>query len=753
MTRRTSAGPTVSLFPFLAVLVCAMGALILLLLVNTRKIRQEAVAAHHAKQLAEIHRAPEPAPALAKPIEEPRSVTKSEPTPPPIDPATLPILPLLYDGPDSTPVVSPVDVLLSAKRRREAEAHTRAMEQRLAEQRALEEEWQARVEKLRAEDARLQEQLQALREQLAALQLEISKAEKHQSETMDRHKESEAAYERSIMREKELREKFAELALKARRLKTKLSQMEASQPEGPVLEIVAHDPATGTTRRPILIECTRDRLIFASEEIELTPYDLSGFTPKQNPLLAGTEALLRYYTSHSEDGTKPYVLMVVRPSGTVGFYVARKLLEHLDEQFGYELVQEDRALTWPPAEPEAVRACQAAIDDMLAQRDRFRERITTGPLPLAPQLLFAGPEGEFHLKEVDELRRGSDGRDELYIAGQNWRRSPHSASGGEVDPLLEEAIERLRGPAGTQSGQRGTTRYSPHPQGQQSSSSDGTRTGEPREEQMAASPDAQPGGADSQFLNRTDELPSGEALSRELAAALAELEAANANDPNTFDGDGTHKGTTGPARAGSQRGGQGDRELASSMPPGGPSTEFDPDQIPLPPGMSFPESSQPTQSKRNPANTGSSSSGGAARSQAQAGGTPGSAPPSPFLPLPGQSGSAHESNRVPPGGLRQAERGIGIERSVAIHLRMDSIQIGDDEPTTLPAFPTSDEVQALVAQKTDQHVRSWGPAPASFFWKPSLEIVVHPGGNRHIARVTELVELWGLPVQLDYVLD
>ena len=43
MSARRSTTPSVQLFPFLAVLVCVMGALIFLLLVTTRRIRQQAI--------------------------------------------------------------------------------------------------------------------------------------------------------------------------------------------------------------------------------------------------------------------------------------------------------------------------------------------------------------------------------------------------------------------------------------------------------------------------------------------------------------------------------------------------------------------------------------------------------------------------------------------------------------------------------------------------------------------------------------
>ena len=50
MSRRKT-GNAVSLFPFLAVLVSAMGALILLLLVVTRKLHNDAVAKAKAEQV------------------------------------------------------------------------------------------------------------------------------------------------------------------------------------------------------------------------------------------------------------------------------------------------------------------------------------------------------------------------------------------------------------------------------------------------------------------------------------------------------------------------------------------------------------------------------------------------------------------------------------------------------------------------------------------------------------------------------
>src|SRR5690606_18368075 len=83
-TRQQAANP-VSLFPFLAVLVCAMGALIFLLLVTTHRIRQQAVVRARAMQALDSREADvEPPPVVPKAEPEP------EPEPEPIVTAALP---------------------------------------------------------------------------------------------------------------------------------------------------------------------------------------------------------------------------------------------------------------------------------------------------------------------------------------------------------------------------------------------------------------------------------------------------------------------------------------------------------------------------------------------------------------------------------------------------------------------------------------------------------------------------------------
>ena len=62
--------------------------------------------------------------------------------------------------------------------------------------------------------------------------------------------------------------------------------------------ILPYDYASGTTRRPIIIECTENQITFASEGVVLSAADIEGFTPAFNPLQAGADALVDYWQAN-----------------------------------------------------------------------------------------------------------------------------------------------------------------------------------------------------------------------------------------------------------------------------------------------------------------------------------------------------------------------------------------------------------------------------------------------------------------------
>ena len=166
-------------------------------------------------------------------------------------------------------------------------------------------------------------------------------------------------------------------------------------------QLVPYVGNSPTRRRPIIIECEAKSVRFASEDVSLSARDVSGFSGEYNPVRAGTEALLRYWETQRQQASslaamppEPYLLFVIRPGGTVSYYVTRRMLEGLKIDSGYELVTQSQELVWPVSTPEAKVACQTAINQVLAERNRLTAKSAQGQLPVSEELQFEGAGGE-----------------------------------------------------------------------------------------------------------------------------------------------------------------------------------------------------------------------------------------------------------------------------------------------------------------------------------------------------------------------
>lgn len=355
MTTRPANSP-VSLFPFLAVLVCAMGALIFLLLIATRRIRAE-VRAETVDEARRIVKVVEPREVVSTPQPKP----KPDPAPP--SPRQPPVVDETPPPPPQLPHVDWDHLLADFQQRRK---------QRQA----------------------------GMDEQARSLALVVTGQQRadrglrqlwDEKEILERHRvDLETSLAPLQERAKTLREELNDLELEIRQSRRRRAAVETR------FAFLPFDGVSGTHRRPIFIECHPDRIEFASEKIGLTAAELNGFTIDDNPLLAGTRALIAYWEkwdaminsnqqgrqmqNQSEktgklETRKPYVLIVVRPRGVHAYYIARKLLARLKTPIGYELVSDDMPLAWPGLDTRAATVCHEAIDRVLARRpltsDRF----------------------------------------------------------------------------------------------------------------------------------------------------------------------------------------------------------------------------------------------------------------------------------------------------------------------------------------------------------------------------------------------
>ncbi|MCL2625099.1 MAG: hypothetical protein FWD31_15665 [Planctomycetaceae bacterium] len=134
--------------------------------------------------------------------------------------------------------------------------------------------------------------------------------------------------------------------------------------------IIPYRGQNATDRRPVYIECRSDSVVIHPEGIVMREDDFITASHPDNPLDALLRAASLYYTENElvSHGTKPYPLIIVRPSGIDAYYAVRESIQSWGEHFGYELVEEDWKLEFPPPN-EALK--QRLEMQLAASRERM----------------------------------------------------------------------------------------------------------------------------------------------------------------------------------------------------------------------------------------------------------------------------------------------------------------------------------------------------------------------------------------------
>jgi len=151
----------------------------------------------------------------------------------------------------------------------------------------------------------------------------------------------------------------AELAALETRLKNareSLDKARADQAQKPAAyAVVPYVGVNGTHRRPLYIECCIDGVFLQPEGIRLNPSDFEGPPGPGNPLAcalrAAREHLARNSANSGDPAAQPYPLLLIRPSGVMAYYAARESIASWGSEFGYQLIDEDWTLAFPPGDP------------------------------------------------------------------------------------------------------------------------------------------------------------------------------------------------------------------------------------------------------------------------------------------------------------------------------------------------------------------------------------------------------------------
>lgn len=313
MKRTRGVSNPVSLFPFLAVLVSAMGALILLLLVVARQAQRSRDVERAEANVASppmVVRPPLPPLPRIKPFEKVSLPIEAEP--PPIVAPTMPTVPTLIDRRDEL-----------QRQLRDALAEIDDKKRRFAEI----------ANRGEPEEAR----------ELADLSREMADAMSRLNQTLTSARQAAQTLDQQIAQRKEIEQELARLA---------------SAVVDNRYRIIPYFGATGTDRRPIYLECRSDRIVLMPEGVEIDAGLLSDPSSPDNALAQMVRELSDLCRS---ERSRPYPLLVVRPQGVAAYYVARMALATVEDEYGYELVDEDVALDYGEASVKWRETAEASV--------------------------------------------------------------------------------------------------------------------------------------------------------------------------------------------------------------------------------------------------------------------------------------------------------------------------------------------------------------------------------------------------------
>jgi hypothetical protein len=740
MARSQRTSNPVTLFPFLAVLLCTIGALVLMLVVVSAGIRKDAVATAKKNSAAssadELPEQSEPPLSIVEAVSESpveNAMDSSVELPIRADSRErMPIEPIFAQEPPPSPIkVAPPRTLAEIA---DLEKAARRLESELA----------ARAKRLRSVNVKtyaLQKQLRTVKAQQDDLQLAIIRTA-NQSAKLDK-----SAGELRVENQQVI-----EWLDESR----KLIDEHKDQLVSPVHSIVPYDGQTGTVRRPIIIECVGDVVRFEAEQVEIPIEVLQEFSPEQNPLASGVEALFRYWMVKEQVADpqrrprKPYALILVRPSGAEAFSTAVFALDQMVGDFGYELVETDFLYEVPETTVDAVRECRAAVEAEI-RRGPIRSRRVLNPQgPIDIARVARGPaasRGFFSSSDFRNRRavgttseegRGDgsqDGDSVAERADQNVGESVAAAAARretEAKAATERARQLLNGRGAEAANLLSKGTPARFDEVRAAILAEAARV----EAELRRSREAGgPGGLSEAFKN--------EIAARSGAAGLTEkpFKGQAGNERQRLSGEsGTEAG-----KGGGEQGvaSSADRNASSGRSGGGESGrgpgagDSSPQTSDRPAASDVSIEGRPSQGQPGGKRTASSGQEISSLLNSSAGAAPGSASSTsssggdssptaasgPTIPTRPRSSRIPSRKTQRRWGRSHPDASLGLEKVVEVRIESNRIVIGNKFQVTRKSERSEAEIVKLTIQTIEHLANEWGFPPPKFYWVPSVRLV------------------------------
>ncbi|MBD3672729.1 MAG: hypothetical protein HUJ26_04305 [Planctomycetaceae bacterium] len=688
MSRRARHNTNVSLFPFLAVLLCAMGALLVLLVITTRQIRDDAVRQAQAKRVART----------SKPIiREEQDEIEAWPSWEVELGATATL--------ERRPLPKPAPAPLQAPKPDFVERETKPVPPDLtAELNTL----RKQILRLQSQESNETEDLKSIRSKIVTAQAEIDKrqtiltnAQSALSEFQERDADLDSQLESLASQSRLLSEKLDRQKLKNRQLAN------APRETPNVLKVVPYDGQHGTTRRPILIECTGGVIRFVPEGIELTERDLVGFSNRDNPLLSGVHAAEQYWIQDNQASgrsSRPYVLLIVRPDGIPAYYGARQLLQHYEQPFGYELVDQDQELVYPDITPSAKQAIELAVEQELQRR---------GNPPTIAKSLFPDynpRELQQQLSQGDYLGGGFS-RGSSSGSGFGDEESGPTAGNGNTPRRRFKFVQTSRGLQKVPLNDAEMREFRGTGQGSTNDRQGDNRSNEPHRLDPRVAEESRP------ITGTTsDEETFGSGTMKNVDQPTAANPTKSPSELSIFD----EPGTDPPTKI-------SDAFKAANAPDALTAIERDRQQSRSGQGVGNNSRSTGQVNPWTAKGEGGSQSSGTPSTTSQ--GQPGPVTSRPDTP----------SRKMP------------FERPLNVAISDRAMRIDDRKTIRIPENVETQELMKLTVEELRSRVQDWPEPPDQFYWRPQVKFYVYPNGGQNYERLKPYFEKQGLLSGVKYM--
>lgn len=316
MSGRRREGLTPTLLPFMAVLICTLGTLILML----------ALVAQRAGKIVDTSR-----PTSAAEVAGGQSANAA-----------------------SSEAVQPVSLTQRFQQAQQWEREIGEAVWHRQQTMEIRAQQTAELEQQRDQLAHLEDHLRRLRQQLESLDTEVNAA-------LDESPQHDEPHDPQTQ--------LAQLLAAIESEKAALAQLQADrQKTPPRIVIVPYEGPNGTQRRPIYIECLGHGVVVQPGNIVIDREHLEPLPGLPNPLEAALRTIRLHAAQVDGDSLAPYPLLIVRPEGIQAYGAARSAMSNWDDQFGYELVPAEMELAFPEFDPQLSTQVARVVNEAVAQR-------------------------------------------------------------------------------------------------------------------------------------------------------------------------------------------------------------------------------------------------------------------------------------------------------------------------------------------------------------------------------------------------